>query len=259
MQIKNKILVIWDEEGHTGAIKHSDIKTVCESSPQLMDYLGGNFDIDFAGRIAGHQDIIQKNQLKAIFILGERKTDRDCRSKLNGLSMLKSLRLNKIDLPIILFSFLELNNKTVFVDKDDYINPLFMQFFVRLPDIKADIPENSLIGTISEENLELQKNYYFNKKVNATRILDQLAGEIDQASIDRDIKIKMIRNTFGTIKNWIPDTKKHPYLDELILNKILFSTKHGGNAAEKIHSYKSKITELVVKDTNPIYSSKSVK
>ena len=250
MQIKNKVLVIWDENTPEIAIKHSYIETVCESSPSLEDYLGKNPDIEFAGRITDHQDTLNKH-LKAIFILVERRTDRGCRFKLNGLSILKSLRLDKIDLPIVLFSFLELSNKTLFVDKDDYINPLFMQFFVRLPGIKTDIPENFAIGSISEETLGLQKKSYFNKKGNTLRILDQLTGNIERVKAEKDTKIAMIRDTFSTIKNWIPDTKKHPYLDELILNKIILSVKRGGNAAEVIRSYKSKITDLVERDIDP--------
>ena len=189
----------------------------------LNDYLGKDYIFQFNVNPESFIENNIKENTSIVFLLAELKQGKDPRTSFYGLRFLKLLRKNRIKIPIVLFSFLSELNDFDFCDKDDFFNPDFMQFFVRLPGIKlwADNDEQKPLSVLTDDELDELLNNQYDKKQKASFLLDKLLEDLKRiADDDKHKTMELIKNTFQSMIKWVPQKAGHAIYLTVLPNKL---------------------------------------
>lgn len=224
----NLVTVFWDDilQSETKVVKsHLEIylATIIAKNESVESYIGKDYTFQFIDNPGSIIDNSISVETTIIFVLAELKQDKDTRTSFRGLHLVKLLRKNRIKLPIVLFSFLNEEKDLDFCDKDDFIDPKYMQFFVRLPGLiltRDAVMQNPLRWLRDDELDELLNNQY-DKKKKASLLLDKLKEGLEQIpDADKHKAMEMIKNTFQSIVMWAPEKASHAIYKIVLPNKL---------------------------------------
>lgn len=254
--MKNIASVFWDYTSFSSpdrAIHHLKkyLSLLIKNNNHFYHYMGEEYTFQFYNNPESFIEKSISSETKIGFVLAELKQNPHLRSALCGFRLVKLLRKKRIKIPIVLFSFLDEKNDLDFCDKDDFINARFMQFFVRLPDLKLNVSAAKHLAPLrklsSDELDNLLLNHY-NKKQKASLLLDTLIERLDKTTDDDKQSVQpLVNHTFQTMVKWVPEKAAHGLYLTVLPNKLkrLPTTTQ---RIELLNQYRSRLLEGVGKE-----------